>query len=241
MRKIYAVALALTGAMFIGNVSSAQTTSTLIDTKPRYIMPPKTYLNLSWVDQTSTSSEIFGEIIGQDELKSDLGAAFTMGRTFYLHKKPIADMINIGLDWTYIDLQGVSYKANRLIPDPDTGETEINFLQAEYGMHIGPSVTVRPLSADRRLAAKVYFRYAPAASAFADTELSEYTFGFANLCVAGVAVSYSVITLGVENRFGSIKYNDVSKVVTVENQDEVSDMNGKMDLTAMRFYLGFRF
>lgn len=54
------------------------------------------YVNLSFVSQKLD----FGE---GEKLKSRFGAAFTTGRSYYLHKKPVAGMIRFGIDATWID------------------------------------------------------------------------------------------------------------------------------------------
>ena len=50
----------------------------------------KKYRNLSFVKQEFEPASYFGM---DQTLKSNFGAAFTVGRTFYLHKKPIAGLI----------------------------------------------------------------------------------------------------------------------------------------------------
>ena len=97
------------------------------------------YVNLSFVSQKLD----FGE---DEKLKSRFGAAFTTGRSYYLHKKPVAGMIRFGIDATWIDLSYANYSREETYDDGYGTEIEkLTAHQAEIGMQVGPSVTVRPL------------------------------------------------------------------------------------------------
>lgn len=161
------------------------------------------------------------EIDGLDAAtESEWGAAITMGKTFYLHKTPILNMIKIGLDWTYFDINAAGYKM-----DNGEGGTD-NAYHFTAGMHIGPSVTVNPID---HLKASVYFRYAPSyAGLYADDEY--YSGGYASFFVSGLSVAYKVISVGVEKRWGTVKY-DLSD----------TDEKTKFKVSGPRFYIGFRF
>lgn len=69
----------------------------------------KKYRNLSFVKQEFEPASYFGM---DQTLKSNFGAAFTVGRTFYLHKKPIAGLIRFGLDATWFDLNYTNTNSN---------------------------------------------------------------------------------------------------------------------------------
>ena len=59
------------------------------------------YFNLNYVNQ-KLSPDIDGwDKLGGGELKSDFGAAIVWGKTYYLHKKPLAGMIKFGIDWSW--------------------------------------------------------------------------------------------------------------------------------------------
>ena len=51
------------------------------------------YFNIGYVKQTLTDKTFGGDIT------SDFGVSLSYGKTYYLHKKPIAGMIKFGLDW----------------------------------------------------------------------------------------------------------------------------------------------
>ena len=115
----------------------------------------KKYRNLSFVKQEFEPASYFGM---DQTLKSNFGAAFTVGRTFYLHKKPIAGLIRFGLDATWFDLNYTNYKLEYRWEDNYDEEEEpetSNFHQAEIGMQVGPSVTVNPVG---KLNVNAYFR-----------------------------------------------------------------------------------
>ena len=161
------------------------------------------------------------EIDGFDAaIKSEWGAAITLGKTFYLHKTPILNMIKIGLDWTYFDISAAGYEMN----NEEGGKDGTYHFTA--GMHIGPSVTVNPID---NLKASVYFRYAPSyAGMYADDEY--YSGGYASFFVSGLSVAYKVISVGVEKRWGTVKY---------DRSD--TDEKTKFKVSGPRFYIGFRF
>ena len=123
----------------------------------------KKYRNLSFVKQEFEPASYFGM---DQTLKSNFGAAFTVGRTFYLHKKPIAGLIRFGLDATWFDLNYTNYKLEYRWEDNYDEEEEpetSNFHQAEIGMQVGPSVTVNPVG---KLNVNAYFRFAPSFFSF---------------------------------------------------------------------------
>lgn len=86
------------------------------------------YVNLSFVSQKLD----FGE---GEKLKSRFGAAFTTGRSYYLHKKPVAGMIRFGIDATWIDLSYANYSREETYDDGYGTEIEkLTAHQAEIGM-----------------------------------------------------------------------------------------------------------
>ena len=61
------------------------------------------YMNVGFVKQTLTSKD------NDVKYKSSAGMNLTWGKTYYLHKKPILNMIKIGLDWSWMDFTYVKY------------------------------------------------------------------------------------------------------------------------------------
>ena len=112
------------------------------------------YFNLNYVNQ-KLSPDIDGwDKLGGGELKSDFGAAIVWGKTYYLHKKPLAGMIKFGIDWSWMDLNYAQYKLETYDYDTDELYSE-KAHQLEYGMQIGPSVTINPV---HHLKVSAYFR-----------------------------------------------------------------------------------
>ncbi len=206
---------------------------------------------------------------GADTFKANYGISFSKGRTYYLHKKPIAGLMKFGLDWTILDLAGARFgddvqlcsvkdKADGGLLDIDYGD---NVYKLDVGMGFGPSFTVNPVD---YLKTGVYFHVTPSYSLFLqDVGLMGKYFTYFNL---GLNVSYKVISLGVEYRWcgdGQYKLFSPEKVA----EKVAGKMTGKLDGTpaeglvdeedivgsspevtcptlsasAIRFYLSFRF
>lgn len=181
----------------------------------------KKYINFGFVN-TKMSQD------GMPELKGNYGASFTVGRTFNLHKKTIGGMLRFGLDATWFDLNYTNYKI-KYITDWETENCQYH--QAEISMHIGPSVTINPVG---NLNIHGYFRYAPSFS----TLYADDTFygNYATFFVGGASISYGVIGLGIESRFGNCKYNEF-----YPDNDKETCISNKTKYNGWRVYLNFRF
>lgn len=207
------------------------------------------YFNISYVRQSLSVPD------DNCTWNNNLGVAITSGRTYYLHKKPILGMIKFGLDWSYMDINFGMYKdkygyldnlysgdggSGGNYYDPgynggyddgsydydDEGETQI--YQAEIGMQFGPSVTVNPID---HLKVSGYFRVTPSYSIFYDGNDVSGSYGTFFSC--GGAVSYKVISLGIEGRWGNTKY---ASLMGDEDGEKLKCKTG-----STRFYVSFRF
>lgn len=194
--------------------------------------------------------------------ESELAAFLTWGKTFYLHKKPIANMLKIGLDFTWMDITYARYDIESWEESTDEWsgmrtfyEVESDMHRIDYGMHLGPSVTVNPVSA---LCVNGYFRYAPtfAMSMTKTGDSWDMGYGYASLFVTGAAVSYKAISLGIEYRFGNTKMNVLSldpDDLAIEGVEDVTNVGDAMKeifsstektkykLKDLRLYISFRF
>ncbi len=181
----------------------------------------KKYINLGFINTTMSQD-------GMPDLKSNYGASFTVGRTFYLHKKPIGGILRFGLDATWFDLNYTNYKIKHIT----YWETEnYQYHQGEISMHIGPSITIKPIG---KLNIHGYFRYAPSFSAlYAD---DTFYGNYATFFVGGASISYGVIGLGFESRFGDCKYKDF----IISGEDETS-FSKRIKNNGYRVYLTFNF
>lgn len=218
------------------------------------------YFNIGYVNQSLNSKD------GNVKYKSNLGVNMTWGKTWYLHKKPILNMIKIGLDWSWMDFNYVKYASleekyafeeggyddsyDDIYADEEDFDLDFGCHQLEYGMQIGPSITVNPI---HHLKVSTYFRFQPSASIMLLDE--EVYYGFVPFFNFGAAVSWKAISVGVEGRWGGTKYHGVS----VEEEDGsdyvedwmedeelavsdvVSTFRERMRTKSFRVYLSFRF
>ncbi|MFD1771478.1 hypothetical protein [Sphingobacterium suaedae] len=192
------------------------------------------YLHLGFVSHTLSDD---ADLVS---FKSKFGASLSSGRTFFLHRDPLAGMLKIGLDWTYIDLNYTTYKEPILEEDVDGNwiEDEVKVHAAEAGMHIGPSITVFPVN---RLAVKAYFRYAPSYSAMYDTYNEEFSSGFGSYFVSGISANYGGIGLGIEQRWGSAKHRTLTTDLEDDDFGGASEQKEKFHLKGPRIFVAFSF
>ena len=175
-------------AVLCGLTAMAQNESEIKTRRPKYV-------TLGYVlqqDVTLASGEV---------IKPDFGAMINRGRTFYLHKKPIANFLNIGIDATWIDVNYAMYKKSL---------TDMTLHQAELAMQVGPSLTFTPV---KRLQVHLYGRYAPTFAMRFDGE--QFGGNYATMFVAGGNLSFGFFGVGAEYRMGNnMKYKafDFSKV-----------------------------
>ena len=118
--------------------------------------------------------------------------------------------------------------------------------QFEYGMQIGPSITVNPI---HHLKVSTYFRFQPSASIMLLDD--EVYYGFVPFFKFGAVVACKSMSLGVEGRWGGTKYHGVSvddenDGYDYENEDmDASDFvdtfRQRMRTKSFRVYLSFRF
>ena len=198
------------------------------------------YFNIGYVSQKLTDKTYGGE------LKSDFGASLSWGKTYYLHKKPLFGMTKFGLDWSWLD---INYAKSSLEDfDEDTSETfQSDIHQAEFGMQFGPSVTVNPV---HHLKVGAYFRVTPSYSLLYMDETVHHH--YVTFCNAGCSVAWKVISLGVEWRWGTAKYEGMTFDESEFDEDSMGDdpsvgdilqnvPDRKFKTNSFRVYLGFRF
>lgn len=208
----------------------------------------KKYFHIGYMNQTLTHQDIAGL-----KWKSDFGFSVGMGRTFYLHKKPLFNMLKFGLDVTWMDISYAKYSTPKeweaLYESTETeeGEEELDLgtHQIELGLHIGPSITVNPVS---HLKASAYFHFIPSGSVIIlnDEANASYVSNFA----IGGAISYKSISLGIESRWGKAKYNSFSVDDESLDSDSEEDLaiddvliksKNRMKTKSLRFYIIFRY
>lgn len=178
----------------------------------------KKFINLSFTNATMSQDNV-------QDLKSNYGLAFTVGRTYFLHK-PIGDMLRFGIDATWFDINYANYDIKH-ITYRDTEKYQ--FHQAEVSMQVGPSITFEPI---KKLSVHAYFKYAPTFAALYTGDNKTFYGNYASLWVAGGNVSYGVIGLGIESRFGKTNYKPFGS-------SEYENINSS--LSGYRAYLTFKF
>lgn len=184
------------------------------------------YLNIGYGKQTFSSKET-----AFLDLESDYAVSLTIGKSFYLHKKPILKMIKFGIDWSFIEGNFAGY-GHSFRENYSAGKK--NLFQIEGGMQVGPSININPVG-DLNLNA--YLRYAPSFSGFFSGEFNLYSGAFANFYVAGAAIAFKAISFGIEKRWGDTVYNfeTVDDYGSAENQEYLWKTDGT------RIYLSIRF
>ena len=219
------------------------------------------YFNIYYVNQSISQEDIDGT------WKNDFGVAMAMGKTFYLHKKPILGMIKFGIDWSYFDLNFAKYTDNwgffngegeygydNYYYDSGYGYTDDSYYgiepediyQAEIGTAIGVSVTVNPYD---HIKAAGYFRVVPSYSMLYAAE--DFSGSYGTFFLAGGSVAYKAISLGIEARWGKAKYDSMFNLDDLDDIDESMstddifegnyDGSSKWKTGSVRFYISFRF
>lgn len=146
---------------------------------------------------------------GGNSFNSDWGANLEMGRTIFFHKKPLANLLKIGLDLNfsadYAKFKEIDTYADVDIPgfepsygDDDNDLMDLGVHQLNLGVAIGPSVTFA-LPKDMR--ARVYFHFIPAWSCFIQN--SDVNSSFVPFFGGGASIGWKAISLGYEFRGGS--------------------------------------
>lgn len=125
-----------------------------------------TYFNISYANASLNPKEpiLLGYNYNNNtvpDFKSDWGASITIGHNYRLHKKPIANIVQFNIDYTYIDLDinhfkiepgEYLYDSNNLKPSDDNYRDNfympwcLEKYEANYSMSIGPSITIAPFT-----------------------------------------------------------------------------------------------
>ncbi len=194
----------------------------------------------------------------KNKYKSQVAFNLNWGRTYYLHKNAIADILKIGLDWSWINLSFAKYNSGSGIHintdysgyvnngyQDDENEIELGTYQIETGMSIGPSFNIAPFyhvgKGLQHLKAHVYFHYTPSYSMFLESYdgENEFSSGFANFFNIGIDIAYKVISVGYEYRWGNAKY-EISDF-NEDNENYSSKTKTTMNTKTWSFFVRFNF
>lgn len=183
--------------------------------------------------------------------KTDYSVFLQRGKTSYLHKKPIAGMIKIGIDWGYLDINYSKLKLKSVKLEADDDNTRASMARANtsegfddivsgdpngnplsamgvnLGMHkIDNSLHVGPsisINPWKKLIATAYFHVRPTFSGIIQNDSFAYGFGCAT--AAGVSVAYNSLSLGIEGVWSTIKYTQSS----FDGDDDEDDYSSSYD------------
>ncbi|MBO5698496.1 MAG: hypothetical protein J6R79_00600 [Bacteroidaceae bacterium] len=215
------------------------------------IWKQKKIINIGYMDQTLKNTD------ADTELKSKYACFLQFGRTIYLHKKPIANVLKFGVDLlsdiSYANYGDIYDEENNKYNDFDDSygdfpEMDFGQHQASVGIGVGPSVTYAPFanltSGIAHLKVNTYFRLTPSYSAIIissddETELNSAFCLYKNW---GIGLQWKALYAGFETRWGDAKYK-----MKYFGEDMFEDMNAninqkiKFKTTSSRFYIGFRF
>ncbi len=208
------------------------------------------------------------------QYKSKMGCILDWGKTYYLHKKPIANFMKVGIDWSWIDLSFAKYKSGKGIHintssasdyvgsvsgsgsydtdniDPDfTTEIDLGVYSLSAGMSVGPSVTFAPFYATgkgfQHILAQTYFHVTPSYTGIILSRdgSTKVKSGYTTYFNWGINVSYKVISVGYEYRWGKSKFNTLALDTDDEDTSDSYDNNEKQKIKfgTSVFYVRFNF
>ena len=168
-------------------------------------------------------------------------------------------MLKFGLDWSWVDLNYSKYTISES-EEPGSGSVgdimdetiDIGNHQLEYGMQVGPSITINPV---HELKISLYFRLTPSYSMMYLND--EFYHHYATFCNTGFAVAWKVLSVGCEWRWGKASYDGLGlNLDDLEGDYSDGDFSGdipsaddvltdlqdlKLKTKSFRVYFSFRF
>lgn len=214
------------------------------------------YFNIGYI----TNQTLTDKVDAEAEWKSDFGVSLTFGKTYYLHKKPLLNMIKFGIDATWFELSYAKYSEpdvfaeggsyTRAYNDYSSGyddyyeeDFDLGIHQIDASMHVGPSVTVNPVG-DLKVAA--YFHYVPTYSMVVIDD--SFGHGYVSNFAFGASVAYKAISVGIEHRWAKkATYNGLSfdeegmDYDAQDFEDVIESDKWKMKSKSFRVFLSFRY
>lgn len=232
-----------------------------------------TYFNISYINTSFESKQLpsatedgaLATLTGKFE--NSFGFGLQWGHTYNFHKKPIGDVLFIGLDYSWLDLNLNKYKETELIKCKEIkmdGGSKFplpwgnEMWMFDYGMSLGPSLTLYPFTALRRngtdeirlqfyshvgysvgLAVindvpEIVKGYSSSSSVSTENTKTEIAWGHGLIISIGFNLTWKFVGLGYEWRKGTnLKYKSVNSDFRVNDP--------KFKQTINRFYLQFRF
>lgn len=223
----------------------------------RDVWSRKGYFNISYNTTTLTPDEsIYTGVDGGlvPEFKSNWGFSIQSGRSYALHKTPIANILQFNIDYSYIDLNvnhfnqegdGKNlYDSRVILPNSDGKDYfytpwNLEKYDINYGMAVGPSISVAPFTSTSSAALhhvkfNAFFHVGYHVSLLymkndSDADMNQKTavdydkdrydrmddnlkldLGHGLITSFGFSVTWKFIGLGYEHRSGALKYKSLS-------------------------------
>jgi hypothetical protein len=186
--------------------------------------------SLGWV--TQDFAQEYGSVY-----HSKFGVMTRFDKTYYLHRRPIAEIIKIGLDAIWSDativklntengnrtsnwdsLGDSSYEYDYDDDEDESGSLnlgDIGMWTITESLGVGPSVTIAPFakssSGIKYLKAKIYGHYKPSymAQLYYEDEDFDFKGGFCNIFEIGGRIMYRRISVGIDGNWGSGKFKSM--------------------------------
>lgn len=245
--------------MTIDDIMDAQTTVTQMEARNKMLNKTwerRTFFNIS-LNSTKLSSKEFPSALApfEAEYKADLSLGIQNGRSFDFHKKPLGNVVFLGLDFTWLDFNFSNYDAAAEVPAAFAQSAKNDIMpwhnkkmSFSYGMSLGPSITLYPFTslnseAANKVRLNLYFHvgYSVMATIIKDITKggdskpkSEVAFGHGLFTSFGASLTWNFVGIGYEIRNdNSIKMKHVS--------DDYGKETMKFKQKMPRFYIQFRF
>ena len=200
-------------------------------------------------------------------LESSLAMSLQWGKTFYLHKRPIAQLMKIGFDFNWIDLRYTQYRKweaadigltitddmlphgrNQELYNNEKGPFDYDLIN--LGIGIGPTIHLAPFYQKHNgwafLKGYTFFHVTPSASLLGFSRNGEKdaagSLSFTTVYSWGIGLAYRSFAVGFSTHWGMCKYD------VTDYYDRIYDtyMNGtelkhKYKATASTFNVSLRF
>ncbi len=171
---------------------------------------PKNFVNIGFIHSNLSQPEF-------PSLRSNWGVALNTTRSYWIGK-PIAGKLRLGIDVSWLDLNYTNYKVDMLTFDGYHDNFDVH--EIELGLQTGiGAYWALPKSSGIH----VFAHYNPCYSASyrGDDDIKG---SFGNFLVAGLAVNWKKLGLGIEYRWGKAKYDSVvDKFIDDEEDDYYYD------------------
>jgi len=262
--SLFTLASILTGnAMESGDTTRVTTLNDIIaqesksktdvkyDQHLRNVWSKNTFFNISF-NKTELSSKQFPTAQSENgfsnSFKCDLGVGLQWGQTFNFHKKALGNVVFIGLDYIWMDMNFNQYKQKDQPKEyVNTPYTTLmpwhnKKMTLDYGMSIGPSLTLYPFTPLRKSASdnirlQGYFHVGYKAAAYMIKDLenkNQFAWGHGLYTAFGGNITFNAIGFGID-----VRNDNNINVKHVKNDFGSKKMKFKEKTT--RFYIQFRF